>query len=610
KAVVTMPAMYDTTAFRGAFDGTVTTLGGQTYQTMPADYTPTTDLKGAPAPAGTTVPADQNFVARFVPQTFTGAPKILPISADTRAAVTVKFTVTDSLGGVVSVGMPSTSPLYAAAVQPGVNDVAIGTQVYLNSGHATPWAWSLTTTPSGSAAALSSATAQYPYFVPDVAGKYTVKEGTGTTDIWAGKFVGVITGGSYTTQTFNLNDPLDAEKSGMWYDTSVGAYWGSGAKSATYGNWPVVTPDSGCMACHATGAVVDGLTAPDQFTPWISTAHATFFARGLEGITGNSGTCLTCHTTGYDLAVATNNGGFDKVAAAAKWTYPATRKSGNWAAMFSGGFGAVAKLSNIQCENCHGPQNTSSAGGSGGAHISGVKGATRADGSTVAGGTRVNFSAEVCATCHASGTGHHIYSEWLTESGDDPNPDKGHANLALAQAHPSCGCHSAQAFGKFVDQLNGGVVEYDISISNPPAYTWSAADAQPQTCAACHDPHDATNPKQLRVYDNTPLLPSGYKAASLGKGALCVTCHNMRGGQQCNGTVIASEPLSGIPASGPIPAGSTTAPLQTINACIVTAAGNPTRSRTLTFLHEDNDPYQQANPVYAGVHDATQADVL
>ncbi len=576
KAVVTMPVMYDTASFRGAFDGTVTTINGRLYRTMPYEYTPTTDLKGGAAPAGTIVPADQNYVANLAPQTFTGAPKVIPISADTRGAVTMKLTVTDSLGGAVNVGMPSTSPLFAAAVQPGINSVAIGTRVYLNSGHASPWAWSLIAKPSGSAAALSSGTDQYPNFVPDLAGKYTVKEGSTTTDIWAGRFVGVIAGGSYTAKTFNLNNELDAEKSGMWYDTSATAYWASGATSATYTNWPVVTPDPGCTSCHANGVVVNGLTAPDNFTPWTQTAHANFFARGLEGITGNSGSCLTCHTSGYDLSSAANNGGFDDVAAAKGWTYPATRKSGNWAAMFSSGFGQVSKLSNIQCENCHGPQDTTGADGTS-AHISGVKGSP-----TVAGGTRVNFSAEVCAVCHASGTGHHRYSEWLQL---DPDTGYGHSNQARAVAsgtNSSCGrCHSAEGYAQYVDQLKAGTIG---SLTN---VWWNTSKVNSVTCTACHDPHDASNPNQLRFFNETPLLPSGFKVAGLGKGALCISCHNSR-----NGANAIPNPSD---------------------------ATKPTSSTTATYLHEDAATmtgtngtfYNDYHPTgFSAPHQACQGDVL
>jgi hypothetical protein len=54
------------------------------------------------------------------------------------------------------------------------------------------------------------------------------------------------------------------------------------------------------------------------------------------------------------------------------------------------------------------------------------------------------------------------------------------------------------------------------------------------TCVACHDPHqqgtisgDPTN-ATVRVVDETRLLPAGFKAEVVGKGALCITCHNTR----------------------------------------------------------------------------------
>lgn len=611
-AVVTMPVMNDPVTCRGAFDGTVTTVGGQVFHTLPDGYFPAQsaapfnkDCTGAAAAASAFVPGDVNFVAAFVPETGAGRLQVLPILPDTRASVTVALKVTDSLGGTVTVGMPATQPLNAASIQTGVRAVAVGGPVYLNSAHATPWAYTLTA-PSGSTAKLSSATAQYPFFVPDVVGKYTVTEGGVTIAIYAGNYVGVIANSSaaasYTTRTFDLGIDADAEMSGMWYDTTVTAYWPAGATRTTYAKWPVVVPDSNCMTCHANNVVVNGLTAPDNFTPWAKTAHATFFARGIDGITGNSGTCLTCHTVGYDLSVLANSGGFDDVAAANGFVYPANRVSGNWGNMFANAASAkVGRLANIQCENCHGPQDT----GLNGAHISGVKGGT----SGAAAGTRVSFSSEVCGSCHASGTGHHIYSEWQMDKFDN---DSGHSKLSVAIAHPNCGCHSAQAFVQYIGTLAAGNPDYDFTAGivdgkNP---YWTPADVQAQTCTACHDPHDATNPNQLRVYNNTPVLTAGFQAKGVGKGALCMVCHSGRSGTKCNGTVVTTEPLNGIPTLGPIPMGATAGTLATVNACIVAAAGDKPRSSTSSFLHEDNDPYMMANPTYGGIHDAGQAEVL
>ena len=655
-AVLTMMPMNNTKTFNGAFDGTVTQIGGHYYHTAPQAYNPVTSLDGyTVTPAGSvTVPADPNFVTAFAPQTFVGIPRVMPINADTRGTVSPKLVVTDSLGGTVTASMApilgadgksviSSVALYAAAVQPEVADVALGEPVYLNSGiAASPWAWTLTV-PSGSKAVFkdsgkTTSTVQYPMFVPDVVGAYTVQQGAKTTIVYVDTFKGVVTNtssaASYTTKSFNLANPLDADKSGIWFDTTVTAYWPAGATSATYTNWPVVVPDSNCTACHANNVVVNGLTAPDKFTPWALSAHATFFARGIDGITGNSGTCLTCHTTGYDLSLLAINGGFDDVQAANSWVYPANRVSGNWGGLFaSSSTAAVAKLSNIQCENCHGPQANNQA------HISGMNGTA-----SIAGGTRVDYSSENCAVCHSSGTGHHYYSEWQSETGfwQTPNSStatggKGHNKYSVGQNELQCGCHNAQSFAQWVPQLAKGIVEYDqtqnpnvtVNWANPPfAQLVNGASVsagsinnlgQPVTCTACHDPHDATNPNQLRVYDTYAWKNiAGISVSGFGKGAICTVCHNSGRGQRCNGTVVSIEPLNGILATGPLylnelPQLATATSLtnaETVNTCVVSGAGLPQRSPTQTFLREDSDPYQQANPVYSATHDSTTTDIF
>jgi hypothetical protein len=596
-AVVQTPLMHDPVKFRGAFDGTVTTINGHIYQTEPYDYEPETDLLGNPAPAGTIVTADGNFVAAFVPENRIG---ILPLMADTRAAVTPNLKVTDSLGGVVSVGMPATQPLYATGVQPGVKDVPIGQPCYVNSGHDGGSSWTLTA-PAGSKATLSSATDRFPFFVPDMVGAYTLTEGANSMVIYAGNFVGVVanssSAASYTSKQFDLNNPEDADKAGMWYTAPA-----TGTLVTFDNTWPVVVPDGGCLACHFNNAVINGLTAYNKFTPWTQTAHATFFARGIDGITSNSGSCLTCHTTGYDLSLLANNGGFDDVAAANGWVYPSNRVSGNWGKIFDDPKTArVGKLSNIQCENCHGPQDTGAAG----AHISGLKGGT----SGAAGGTRVSYGAEDCGVCHASGTGHHNYSEWVRSLNPGiPGPavqivvpgvepftvntvagDEGHGHSKIAQIDATgysgharstdtkCSiCHTAEGFAAYVNQLKqfssanndaAGVLspKYvpDSFQSDGKTVVWTKDNAHSQTCNACHDPHDDTNPNQLRIYDSAPMTIVGVGVTGLGKGAICTLCHNSRNGLKTDNT---------------------------------------------TFLHEDDDAY--ALTVIDTPHDNTQAEVL
>jgi cytochrome c553 len=108
------------------------------------------------------------------------------------------------------------------------------------------------------------------------------------------------------------------------------------------------------------------------------------------------------------------------------------------------------------------------------------------------------------------------------------------------------------------------------------------ANVSPQTCAVCHDPHDegtvtttvpgGINDARVRLKDNTSLLPGGFIATGVGRGAICITCHNSRNG----------EPVSG--------------------------GGNPT-------LHEDGDTNwgtQVSSTVngYSEPHRAAQGDVL
>lgn len=558
-ATATTPTM--TKAFGGSTHKV--TINGTDYSQLPAAYT---------ASDGTIVPQDQNYIAPFVQEKRFG---ILPITADTRGTTTVSLKVTDSIGGAVTATPPVA--LYAAAIQPGVKDVAIGEPVYLNSGHADPSAWTLTA-PAGSKAALSGAGIRNPFFVPDVVGTYTVAEGANSMVIYAGNFVGVITKGSYVSKTFNLNNPFDAGKSGMWYDSSSSSpYWPSGAVTYTFAQWPVVTPDPSCLACHGNNAVINGLTAPDTFTPWTQTAHATFFSRGLDNITSNGSTCLTCHTTGYDMSKSAVNGGFDDLQAFYGWVYP-KKQFGNWGAIFTGsndGYKKVMKLSNIQCENCHGPQDT----GSQPAHISGLQGGT----SGAKGGTRVDYSSEVCATCHASGTGHHFYSEWSVLN---PDTNMGHSKIAqldvtgytghARSTDVSCArCHTAEGFAAYVDQLATG----NAGVLSSSDIVWTKDNAHPQTCTACHDPHSDDNPNQLRMYDSIQVTMAGFGVKGLGKGAICVTCHNIRNGVQCNLplTSVGTCPSAGVQSGAP-------------------------------FLHEDNDPVA---PSYMDTpHDNASGDVL
>ncbi|HVO29118.1 MAG TPA: cytochrome c3 family protein, partial [bacterium] len=189
---------------------------------------------------------------------------------------------------------------------------------------------------------------------------------------------------------------------------------------------------------------------------------------------------------------------------------------------------------------------------------------------------RVSYKAEACATCHASGSGHHIYSEWNTQAPvNDAGVKMGHSNrgmIALGSSatglSSSCGrCHTAQGYTLYSDLLKQGKVALN-SVPSATLASITTANAEPVTCVACHDPHDATNPQQLRFYGDTPLLPGGFAGYGMGKGAVCLSCHNSRNGAQ--GT-----------------------------------------SDTLTYLHEDGETYNSGNPTaYSAPHQAAQGDLF
>ena len=95
-------------------------------------------------------------------------------------------------------------------------------------------------------------------------------------------------------------------------------------------------------------------------------------------------------------------------------------------------------------------------------------------------------------------------------------------------------CHAEQGFKAWLPQLMKG----DPSLFKKPdgskadeAYIKSLGltrdKVQPTTCAACHPGKGPA----LHIKDNIPLLPNGLAIRALGKGALCMACHNTRNGR-------------------------------------------------------------------------------
>lgn len=375
------------------------------------------------------------------------------------------------------------------------------------------WSWSLAG-PSGSNVVLNDATSPYPDFTPTSAGDYAVSEGNIL------RFT--ITAGGFT-----------------------GAMDGPGTASAA------------CLACHTSTGLVG-----DQFTPWLKTGHKQVMYAGImEPLPDGhyTASCTPCHTVGIGLKGAS---GFADAMTAANVLFSPLQGDLNAEADFWTRYPAPAKLAGVQCESCHGPQtakHTSSNGASA--------------------GPRVSYSANLCATCHARAPRHGRYPQWLNSGHSsyatftfNSNPDNTLAN--------SCACcHSAQgfkAYRKILPTANGNrnltVLPADLRVTN----------AEPISCQACHDSHGEGEAGKVEwnnlsavgpVEGETWMLPSGFKAAGVGKGALCISCHNSRQGY--------SAAVTGPPA---IPAGP--------------------------YLHEDGDIRYGNLTSYGAPHEAAQGDVL
>ena len=94
-------------------------------------------------------------------------------------------------------------------------------------------------------------------------------------------------------------------------------------------------------------------------------------------------------------------------------------------------------------------------------------------------------------------------------------------------------CHSEQGFKAWVPQLKRGDAGFikkadgkDADEAFIKSLGLTKADVKPITCAACH-----SQGSQLHITDNIPMLPNGLSIRGVGKGALCMACHNTRNGR-------------------------------------------------------------------------------
>jgi len=394
-----------------------------------------------------------------------------PLALEETSVVALEIEVVTSSGTYTFEEEVST--LLRWKVSTGIRNVGLGLPVLLHGKEQATYDWALTA-PGGSGATLLDGIGQNPEFTPDVEGTYQVSvtdasdSSTFTIAVYAGTWRGVITG---------------KDEDGR----------------------PVA--DVACTSCHS------GTGAPDTFTPWAQSGHAEIFSTNLDTSTHYSESCFSCHSVGYDTGV-TNNG-FDDAA-----DYQAFLDSGmlnvpgdNWTTMLAE-YPESAQLANIQCENCHGPQE-------GNAHM-------------IGGGVRENLSSDLCGSCHGEPARHGRFQQWQLS---------GHANYELAISEGEDGacarCHTGNGFLAWVPVLLD-----DDPNTDPLAdveVTWASHEIHPVTCQACHDPHAVgtvsgdENNATVRITGNTPPLLAGFTAETVGNGAICMTCHNSRRGLRNDG---------------------------------------------------------------------------
>ena len=256
-----------------------------------------------------------------------------------------------------------------------------------------------------------------------------------------------------------------------------------------------------CEACHSGGV----LNAPSIYPTYTNTPHASFFTRAIDGLVSSyyNQSCIQCHVLGYDTNSFAVNGGFDDIAKVYGWTFPSVLTNGNWAAMPA----ALQNLANIQCENCHGPgflhpvQN-------------GIVGNTNF--------ISVSYNAGDCTQCHDSLPEEYQAAEWYNSlhAVTTRTPSGSASRMACVR------CHTAPGF-----------INYVANLGSTNAYVTNVV-YEAINCQTCHDPHDASNPAQLRTGTTVAFNGNtGFVVTNAGLGGFCMNCHNSRNGSVTNSIV-------------------------------------------------------------------------
>lgn len=260
-------------------------------------------------------------------------------------------------------------------------------------------------------------------------------------------------------------------------------------------------PECATGACHGGGNANERLNVA---VGWGDSAHANKLQKHLNGELGAyyGEYCNDCHTVGYDTDAAAENGGFDDIASdigydlaeiGALVADAVANDNDNYQLLPT----ELQNLASIQCENCH---------GAGSRHLINM-------GDEGHGIDGVNIDTDQCARCHDSASGYQDgFYQWSSSSHPvTADISEGH----VAEVASCVKCHTGEGFiSVYVNGEDAAPVE----------------DAHGITCAACHDPHHASDEEhQLRLTGEF-TFDSGETVSTemIGLGGTCVRCHNSR----------------------------------------------------------------------------------
>lgn len=400
--------------------------------------------------------------------------QVLPVSRDDRK-LTFRLTITDSDGNSDTATMDvyleeDGAELHTSS---GLTNVSKGETVHLAgpslkavanaaSSAVTDWSWSISV-PDGSSATFADS-------------------GTTTSSLQMPSFVPDVEG----LYTVSYTSTSAAITTAQTLRISASDYVGVG----TVGGTTAVSPQ--CGNCH------DGSVQPDKLTGYQDTVHASVFENDIElyGTLGESPYLWEYHTVGYNTDA--DNGGFDDLVSDAVFTFP---EDGMSFADFVSEEPDLAVLANVQCESCHGP---------GGEHNGSP---TKIDSSVSVSG--------VCGQCHLQ------EDAWSNSGHNSTGVVHGSGSYQSSWLGAGCNrCHTGRGFVNYADALADGDDEATaisgLAAINSATETSTFVGVQ---CAACHDPHDATNDVQLRRAGEINMIIDD-STVDAGKAATCYTCHD------------------------------------------------------------------------------------